>query len=814
MWKTYLTIALRQLAARRLYSIVNVAGLTVGLACFILIALFVRYETGHDAQWANADRIFRISRDVFPTASRTEAHPAGIAGPVAALLESDFPEIEAAARIEIGGGAVRSAGGEPVLETKLGSADNALFRIFDFDWISGDPETALTRPSDIVLTESAARRHFGDADPVGRTLEIGGGAGGWLPLEVVGVIEDLPPNTHLDFSMLSSLRSFMEEEGGRRFLSDWDNDIFYTYALLRPGADIDSVSSRSAEFFERRLAEGSSAYTDFAAMAVRDIHLRSNRDNEMKPPGSLGTAYSFAAIAAFILLLACINFTNLATAAAARRVKEIGVRKAIGAERHQVAMQFLAEAVLQTLIASLLAVTAVELALPAFERFLGYELAFDYVDPKVAGALGLLALAAGLVAGAYPSLYLSAFEPARALRRDGAPRSDGAAFRSALIVMQFAIAIVLMVGTAVTHGQMRFVRGIELGYDKDQIVIVSPNIVGGERWRTLKRELLAHPGISSVAASDVVPFEQNVRTAELRAQGSDARARVEFVSVDDDFFETYGMALVAGRSFSTELGDRPAEGGENGRAPSPFVINELAARALGWTPDAAVGRRVAFGSVQGTRFQFEDASGPIVGVVKDAHLESAHGAIAPVVYRLVEGGDASVKVTGSDLADVLRHIDATWAEFSPDVPVTRRFLDQDFDALYAAEEREAAVFSSFAGLAIFVACLGLFGLASFATESRTKEIGIRKAMGASVPGVVRLFTSELGRLVLIANAVAWPIAYLLVQRWLEAFAYRIDVGLGYFVGSGLLTLVVALATVSAVALRAAVINPVRSLRYE
>jgi putative ABC transport system permease protein len=816
MIRSYVSVALRHLVNQRLYSLINVAGLSVGLACFILIGLFVGYEWSYDSHWAKSDRIYRISRDFHATGGTREAHLAANAGPVAPLLAQDFPQIENVARIFCCGGVAKTPDGPAFLDPGYAMADAGLFEIFDFKWISGDPSTALAGPYDVVLTTSAARRHFGDADPMGQTLLNGGGNGEWEALRVTGVIEDVPDNTVLDFSMLQSMRVWNTDPGAEQYLNDWRNNVFHTYVLLREGADIATIQAASDDFFERRLERGSSASTGFTAIPMSAIHLGPDREGEMqaggesKAAGNATAVYGFGAVALFILLLACINFMNLATARSAQRAKEIGIRKAIGAARRRVVVQFLSESVVLALLALLIGIALVELTLPFFNAFLGRDLALEYVrDPGTVLALLALALTTGIVAGSYPAFYLSAFEPARVLKGDVTRGGAAGVFRKSLVVLQFSISSALLVATVVIHEQLEFARGIDLGFDTDQVVVVSPNNVAGEEWETLKREWLANPDVVGVTRSDVLPFQPNGRTAEIRTVRA-AAERMPFVAVDYDFFETYGIDLVAGRTFSADFGDGQASE-DNSRAP--FVINELAARRLGFTPDQAIGQRVSFGSVQGTRFRVDDASGPIVGVVRDVHYESLHHPIQPTIYR-VGNGAASLRITGRNVDSTLAHIDERWKAFRPDLPASRRFLDQTFAALYDTEERQQQLFTAFSLLAMLIACLGLLGLASFATERRTKEIGIRKVMGGTVQDIVRLFAGEFGQLVLLANLLAWPVAYALMRRWLAGFAYRIDLGPALFIVCGGIALGVALLTVGVVAARAAAAKPVASLRYQ
>jgi putative ABC transport system permease protein len=815
MLRSYLAIALRHLAKQRLYSIVNLVGLAIGIACCLLIGLFVLHELSYDGYHANADRIYRFSLD-YSLAGGADVHLASMAAPVAPLLEQDFPEILATARISRCGtadnGAMISSDDVTYYDTGQGMADNSVFRIFDFEWLHGDPATALLEPGNVVVTASTARRYFGTTDALGETLSFENGT---ALLEVTGVIGDLPDNTHLNFSMIMTPVPF--------FLQQWGQMCFHTYALLADGADVGAIQARAGEFFARHLPENVSAVVEnasFTVQPVTDIHLRSRRQDEMRPPGSLATVYTFASIAVFVLAIACINFMNLATARGAQRAKEVGVRKAVGGSRAQMIAQFLGESTLIALIAVLLAMAIVELATPAFEAFLQTDLSVASLrDPRVLAALAALCMLVGLVAGSYPAFYLSAFNPARVLKGDVTRSTRAAAFRRVLVVLQFSISIALLIATATVFQQLRYARNIELGYDKDQIVVMTASALEGlgTQWEALKREWQSFPEVTSVTASTQVPATPIDDSTAIRVEGAGSGLpSLSRLSVEFDFFETYGIGLLAGRTFDERFGtDRlAARGGGGSGFTGAFVLNAQAVRELGLTPEQAVGRAAEMPN--------NGISGTIIGVVADTYFESVHSALKAIVYTVPQPQigsfatirEASIRVTGNNLQDALAHIDATWNRFLPDQAITRRFLDQDFQVLYEDEARQGQMFLYFSALAILIACLGLVGLASFATEQRTKEIGVRKVMGGTVLDIVRLFSGEFSRLVLLANLIAWPAAYFLMRRWLESFAYRIDLDPLVFVGSALLALAVTLLTVGAIAARAAATKPIQSLRYE
>ncbi len=811
MLRSHFTIALRQLLAQKLYTAINVAGLALGLACALLIALFVRHELSYERSFANSDRIVRISEDIN---ADPPLHFAGASAAIAPLLAGFFPEVDSAARLlacfEFGGGTLVTVDERRFVESRLMAADAAFFDIFPFDWRQGDARTALTSPRDVVLTESTARRYFGTANAMGRTLEVFEGLN--LPFVVSGVIADLPANTHLRFDLLLSL-SYLPAET----LAVWGGNCHHTYARLTKGAEPAAIGSRSGEFFNQRFSKGSGQVRGFTAIPIRDIHLRSAREGELRPPGNLATVYALGAVAVFMLLIACINFVNLATARAIQRAKEVGLRKAIGGTRAQLIEQFIGESLLLTAIAVALSLVVVVAALGPFsvfvERAIGADDVFTWEIMAWSVAVTLLVTIGG---GSYPAFVLSAFNPVSALRGNVTRSVTAATFRKFLIVLQFAISIALIVATLVVFDQQRFARSFDLGYDKDQVVVLTGSQAArlGTQWDSMKRQLQRVPGVEAVTASNVVPGSRGTLRSQVRNLTDPAMGGflAQMMLVDFDFLNTYDIDVIAGRAFSEASGDREIEAaeGQPPPPPAPFILSRLAVERLGAAPDEVVGRIIEVGGRRAV----------VIGVVEDVYLESVRDPLTPVVYlvppalRAAGLDQASIRVTGNDLESTLAGIDAVWNELGPDVPVLRRFLDDDFEALYRGERRQSQLLTMFSLLAVVIACLGLYGLASFSTARRTKEIGIRKTLGATVPQIVRLFTTEFGVLVLAANVIAWPVAYFAMQRWLSGFAYRIELGPLVFVASGLLALAIATLTVAVVVTRAAHAKPVASLRYE
>jgi putative ABC transport system permease protein len=818
MLRSHLIVILRNVAEHKLHAAINILGLAVGVACCLLIGTFMAHELGFDRHYADADRIYRVSPDFYETGDNAGwSHPAANVQPAAALLLQEFSEIEQTARIWGQRAKLAREGDAPAAYLdRLRWADQSFFDIFDLDWLQGDPAEALARPFTIVLTETLAGKYFGDEDPLGQTLLL---EDSW-PLEVTGVIRDLREDTHLSADAIASMDSGFAVLG-YDYPDNWSFRNFHTYVRLREGASIASVEERLPELVQRHKRPDSTMRT-MTATKLTNIHLRSRRSGELETSGSIGTVYTFGVIALCILLIACCNFVNLSTAGASQRAKEVGVRKVLGSDRSRLTRQFLGESVLFASVATVLALALVELVLPFFGSFLGRTLVLDLGDFRVLAAVAAFALSVGVLAGSYPAFYLSAFEPARVLKSDLTRGRAGALFRKALVTAQFSIAILLTILVAIVHAQTSFARDIDLGFDAEGVVIVSPiDGLTGARWRTFKQELLAHPGITHVAAGSMYP--PNIGEWLVRGQGgSEQGRRMHAMSVGYDFLETYGVKLIAGRSFSEARGTDGfvLPSSERPHSPAAYVLNERAARELGWTPEDALHKwfEIDFAG------DFSRAArGPVIGVVEDTYVESVREARKALVYLVppeIWGGAgptfsrASIRITGNAQAGTMELIDAKWRALLPGTPLDRHFADTELAALYAAEERQMHVLTAFVLLSTFIASFGLLGLAAYMAGRRSKEIGIRKVAGASAAAIVASLTRDFTKPVLLANLLAWPVAYLIAQRWLEGFAYRIEPSLLHFVGAGGIALVVAWCTVGAIALRAASRRVVDSLRYE
>jgi putative ABC transport system permease protein len=813
-----LVIALRQLSSQRLYTTINVTGLALGLGAAMLVGLYVRHELSYDRYHANAERIYRIARDVA-LPSGTTILDASMPAPAGPALASDFPQIHEAARlVPLIGSAEMIVGERRIFGGLIGAADPALFDVFDFDWIEGAPATAFADPSSIVLTASTARRYFGNGAALGQALQE---ANAIKPFKVMGVIRDLPDNTHLRFDMLVPMS--LMELAGNGVLENWSSGGFHTYVLLRPGAEIAQIQSQSHGFMLRHMSPEVGLLNDFVAQPLTSIHLAPARYQDFRPNGSAQVVAASGVIAVLILAVACINFVNLATAAARRRAKEVGVRKTLGVARRRLIAQFLGESLLLTGVAALLALAAVELLLPTVGAFLEIDLELDYSnDVLVLAAFSAVTLLVAFAAGSFPAFYVSAFEPAKVLKGDVTRGRGASLLRGGLVGAQFAISIALLIATAVVYRQTMFMRNVDLGYDKERMVVVAGPRSGdvAERLEILKREWLAQPGVVAVSGSRAVPGGSGIGDL-ITGEGRDPAlppVNVGIVAIDLDFFSTYGIEMAAGRAFSSDIGADLADAAAPSDAYTEAIINPRAARELGWTPEEAVGKELWGVGLDGSSRERrpDEPARRIVGVTRDIYFRPLQEPIAPLVFILPRAlfRSSSIKIDGRDVAGTLARIDAVWKRIVPEQTIRRTFLDDEFATFYRTEQRQAQMLSYAASFAIALACLGLFGLTSLTTEQRTKEIGIRKAMGGTMVDIVRLFAGELGRLALLANLIAWPVAYVAMRRWLDQFPYRIELGPATFVGSGLLVLAVAWLTVGAVAARAAVAKPIQSLRYE
>ena len=799
MLKNYLKVALRTLQRQKGYAFINMFGLAVGMACCLLILLYIQDELSYDRHHIQADRTFRLTA----TFDESDNHWAPIGPPVGAAFKASIPEVEEVARIFPFGNSVLHHEDRQFEENNGVFADSTVFEVFTIPLLRGNPKTALNRAFTVVISQEMARRYFGDEDPMGQVLST---SGSW-EFTVTGVMEDPPPTTHLPFDFLLSMQTYYDGTG------DWVNEArtwagFYTYVLLRSTESVAAVETKLPTFINDFYAgvfdEGVPAeQMDLILQPIRDIHLHSQLEKEYRANSDITYVYLFGIIALFVLLIACINFVNLATARATTRMREVGVRKALGAWRSQLARQFLGESLLMTLLAVALAGGLILLTLPVFNNLTSKALSIgDLQQPVWLLGLGAVALFTGLVSGIYPALVLSSFRPVQALRGRGGTSSLPVVLRKGLVVFQFTISIFLIVGTMVVWNQLTFVRTQQLGFNKEHVINVRLNYAQRESMQesleAFKEEMLRNPAITSVSLAPDVPGERYSLESFIVDGQQDAEETMMRVAwgADVDYLPALGLELVAGRNFSLMA---PAD-------TNAWILNEAAVRRL--ELEDPIG--------QVLRWNSADYAGPIVGIVKDFHFASLHHQIEPLVIPLRPGigNFLLVRAQAGQAPQALAAAEEQLDRFAPGQIFRYSFLSSDFDQLYRTEDRLQAIFGYFSGIAIVIACLGLFGLAAFTAEQRTREIGVRKVLGASVGSIVSLLSKDSLWLVLIAFGVAIPLSYFAMNRWLEGFPYRISLGVEVFLMAGLLAIATALLTVGYQAVRAALTDPVKSLRHE
>ena len=788
MLKNYFKTAVRNLKRNPGYSFINLSGLAVGVACCLFLLLYVRDELSYDRYHDDADAIYRVNLYVEQLGTEVGVTPTI----VAPLFLREFPEIRAATRLEAHGGVIQI--GEQVFdEDAFYFADSTFFQVFTHRLLRGDPRTALNRPNTVVLTASTARKYFGDVNPLGRTLLRNSDQ----EFEVTGVMEDVPAQSHYHFDFLASFASRERWASTER----WDSANFFTFIRLHDGTSEAALKPKMDALLARLRAAGDDP-RPLTLEPLTDIHLRTDVAYDLDATGDVTYVYGFATIALLILLIACINFMNLATARSARRAKEVGMRKTLGALRGQLIRQFYSESALLTLGGLLLAVALVALGLPWFNALSGKALAVgDLLAPKIGLLMLVIFFVVSLVAGSYPAVYLSHFEPVRVLRGRVRAGRGIAWLRQGLVVLQFGISALLIVGTLVVMHQLRFVGDQHLGFDKEHIVTLrlnDPNL--REHFPAMEEALRGSPYVAAAAAVSQIPGQLGW-TSGFHAEGlsEEDEILVKGMPAAAAVADALGLEVIAGRP-------HPKNPPLPDSVSYQFLLNETALRRLGWTPDDAIGRRVAVDS----------RGGEVIGVVKDFHYRSLREAIEPLAiwYEPSQVGHLLVRLSPGDIHAAMAHLETVWKRFAPQRPFSYRFLDDVYDQLYRNEQQLGQIVAVFAFLAIFVACLGLFGLASFTAQQRTKEIGVRKVLGATVPGLVALLSKDFLRLVALAFLVATPAAYFLAQRWLDGFAYRIDLSVWTFVVAGVAALGIALLTVGYQAVKAALADPVQSLRYE
>jgi putative ABC transport system permease protein len=792
MLKNYFVVTLRNLRRHLAYSAINIAGLAIGIASSALIFLYVWHETNYDTYHANHDRIFRVV-----TAGGFDPDSPGLAGcsdKVVPYLKENHPEVEAAFRTRGGRPSTVRFGSEVSFEENVRYADNELFDVFTLDVLAGDPEEPLSRSHTAVITRSVAQRVFGDQPAVGNVVMIDTAL-----FEVTAVIEDSPTNTHLKWGVIISWKT----AEGAEWMNRWVGGYFPAYVKLAEGTNPDDFETRIAMLIQEQAGEELAQRSQEAVLflqPISDIHLHSHLTWEIEPPGKIEYVYVFSAVGVLILLIASLNFMNLATARSSNRSCEIGIRKVAGAQRRQLVTQFLGEAVLTSFLGLIVALLLIDLALPSFNSLAGTAFAMDdLTSPTAAAMLLAIAIGTGLLAGIYPALVLSSFQPVRSLKGQQLARSGSRWLRRIVVVAQFTMALILITGTITVYRQLQFMQAADLGFDKEQKLVIElpTNQVGEENYQSFKAEFVSLPGVLGATISSSVPGRWNYlwRTYPQGEEETNTQA-INWYQVDEEFLAEYQIEVLAGTPFVGE-GDQPfAEG---------VLLNEAALQAFGWSDHHAVlGRNI-----------WRDNT-PVVGVIENFHFRGLQNDIQPLGMFAI-GDDfryLTLRVAIEDLGSTVSAIEDAYGQALPGAYFDYFFLDTDFDTQYRSEERMGVIFGSFTILGLLVACLGLFGLTSFIAEQRCKEIGIRKVLGASESSVFWLMVGEIVALVTVASLIAGPVAYYATARWLEGFAYRVEVGWVVFLAATLTAMVIALFTVGYRSAAAARANPVEALRYE
>lgn len=813
MFRNYFMTALRNIVRHKLYSFINIAGLAVGLACVIFILLFIRDELTYDKWIPGSENIYRVEGTINEPGHGPH-RGTKIPFPIPQAMLQQIPEVKAMTHL-IPQSMTVITGGHQFLE-KVDVVDPGFFQVIRLPLVQGSAVGVFAQPESIVLSQRIASKYFGDVPAMGRTITISGQVCDsgrqncemrkW-PLVVTGVMRDLPHNTQLRLDLLipnTSAADPMSQDDKKGWL--WFNG--WGYVQLVPGADPAVVVTKLKTIMDRSFdpkkminlnVRGSELLTPSLA-PFRDDHLSTDQYGGMAPAGSWTTVYGFAAIGLLILLVACFNFTNLATARAMLRAREIGLRKCVGAVRHQLIVQFLGESVLIALLALILALAMVEVLLSVFDAFIGRPIALHYLSywPPILAILAV-AVVAGLLSGIYPALVLSRFRPAAILR--GSTSGSGL-LRTSLVVLQFAVSIGLGVAVIVVFAQISFARNIDPGFQKSGVVLIDAGNIAPTARDSFAEALRRNPGITDVAASDGVPLGDNGHSDTVRQPGGVSSQVFRFLSISPDFAKLYHLRLLTGRLLSKSRGaDSHQEG-----TPYNALIDVTGAKRLGFTPQSVIGKN----------FATLETNLTVVGVLDDIQMDGPRKPIAGAFYFYdpKHAPVVSVRVRQENLPATLSFIDKTWRAFSPNIAMQRHFLTDDFDGQFKADERQGTIFGLFVGIAIFISCLGLFGLAAFSTERRTREIGLRKTFGARTSDIVWMLLKQFSLPVVIANAIAWPVAWYWLHDWLNGFAYRITLSPLYFIGAGAIALVIAWATVFVHARRVANANPIHALRYE
>lgn len=811
MFKNYFKTAWRNLIRHRFTFFINLFGITVGITCCLLVLSYIINELSYD-QFKNSDNIYRVTRSFYTESGRQTLHLGAVAPPIGPLLQNDFPDIKEITRLLPLDNSPFKYENKLFNEKAVFAADTNFFDFFSVPVLAGNPKTALAAPFTMMLTPEVAKKYFGNENPINKAIEVNVGRKYFF--KVTGIYKPFPPNAHLHPDILLSFSTLKDSSvyGENNLETNWGNNAFYTYLMFPPNYPVKNIENQFPAFLNKHFHFSGMPYgfipsktTKLHLQKLLDIHLRSNLDSEIESNGDINKVYIFAAIALFILLIACINYMNLATAHSILRAKEIGIRKAIGADRRQVALQFLGESILIAFAALILALALTSLLLPYLSRISDRQLTMHLLlHWKIIIPVLILPVIVGFISGIYPALFMSAFNPVKVLKGFLKAGSQTIPLRQALVVLQFAIAIVLIIATAVVFRQLRYIENASLGFNKDHILTMSYNHELDKRYESFRAALVDDPNIKDLGLSSRIPSVRLLDEQGVSIPGDTTRSNdisLKNVEVNEGFIPTYQIAMVAGRNFNPK---------EFASDSTNYIINEDAVKMLGWqSAQNAIGKDLKYGGIKGK----------IIGVMKNFHFESMHQPVIPLIFAFGSPknnsfNDISIKISGANIHSTINKIKGLWESFMPDVPFSYSFLDARFARLYYAEEREELIFTIFSCIAIFIGCLGLFGLSAFIISQRTKEIGIRKVLGASSTSIVGILSKDFLKLVAIAAFIALPIGWFCMDQWLTGFAYHIKVEWWLLLLAALLAAVIALITISFQAVKAAKANPIKSLRTE
>jgi putative ABC transport system permease protein len=788
--RNYIKVVLRSIRRQAGYSFINIAGLAIGMACCLLITLWVFDELSFDRFHENAPNLYRVEENQFY--SGRVYHVTVTPYPLAPVLKEEIPEIVEATRCVYSGGQLFRYGDKSFYEDMVWAVDPSFLKMFSFPLIKGDPSAALSDPSSVVLTEETARKYFGDDEPLGKVISVNNE----LELKVTGIAKNVPLNSTLRFDMLFPYE-LLKSRG--RTNEEFGSNSIGTYIQLQPGASLPAVNEKIRDFIKKR-SEGS--VTELELFPYTKIHLHQYFGYDKSSVG-IRYVYVFSLIAAFVLLIACINFMNLATARSAGRAQEVGLRKVVGALKKHLLVRFYSESMIYALLSLFLALLLVRLVLPWFNALTGKGISFAFwAHSQILWGIAGITLLTGLLAGSYPAVFLSSFQPVRVLKGSLKAGSGSALFRRVLVVTQFALSVFLIIGTVVVFRQMNYMRTTSMGFDKDQILTIRLRGNTASSYEAFRNELRKDSRVLGVTAASDLPsaIGSNSSGADWKGKDPEQKVLIGMCGVDYEYIDVLKIELLEGRNFSREF--------ESDKTQA-FLINEEVRKLIGKP------------AVAGEEFSFVGRTGRVVGVMKNYHFESLQSKIEPLAIFLTVPPEASrrlnyamIRVSPADIPGAVGFIRDTWSHVFSGSPFDFKFLDEQIDEMYRTEERAGQLLRTFAGLAIFIACLGLFGLASFMAERRTREIGIRKVLGASVPQITILLCREFFLLVLLANVLTWPLAYWVLENWLKNYAYRIPLSPLVFVFALGAALIITILTVSFQAVRAAVANPANALKYE